>query len=123
VVLKAKLLGHFLLGSALDDDSSQGFVSPVINVSGLREVPPHRRVVHDLASRKMSVGDRNKRPSDFTRASNPPGDESHEFSTKTGSNATSRSASRKRETIGSGQNQLKPTDKITRDPSKKPKEN
>lgn len=82
--MKAKRLGHFLLRSALDDDSSQGFVSPVINVSGLREVPPHRRVVHDLASRKMSVGDRNNRPSDFTRASNHPGDESHEFSTKTG---------------------------------------
>ena len=84
VVLKANLLGHFLLRSALDDDGSQGLVPPMINLSGLREVPPHRRVVHDLASQKMSVGDGNNRPSDFTQASDPPADESHEFSTKTG---------------------------------------
>src|SRR3989304_161047 len=83
VVLKAKLLGHFLLRSALDDDGSQGFVPPMIDVSRLREVPPHRRVVHDLASQKMSVGDRNNRLSDSTQASDRPAGESHGFHTKT----------------------------------------
>jgi hypothetical protein len=75
VVLKAQLLGHFLLRSALDDDGSQGFVLPMVDMSGLREVPPHRRVVHDWASQKMSVGDRNKRPSDFTQAFDRPAGE------------------------------------------------
>jgi hypothetical protein len=83
VILKTKFLGDFLLRSALDDHSSQGFVSPMIDVCGLREIPPHRRVVHDLASRKMSVGDHNNRPSDFTQAVLFPADESHEFSPKT----------------------------------------
>jgi hypothetical protein len=83
VIFKAKFLGHFLLRSALDEHSSQGFVSPMIDVRGLREIPPHRRVVHDLASRKMSVGDHNNRPSDFSQAATYPADESHKFSGKT----------------------------------------
>lgn len=83
MILKAQLLGHYLLRSALDDHSSQGFVSPMMDMRGLREIPPQRRVVHDLASRKMSVGDQNNRPSDFTRAAPFPADEAHEFSGKT----------------------------------------
>jgi hypothetical protein len=86
VVLKAQFVRHLLLRSALDENGSQGFVPPMIDVSGLREVLPRRRVVHDLASRKMSVGDGNNRRSDFTQATNGPADESHESSTKTGMN-------------------------------------
>jgi len=84
VILKAKFLSHFLLSPVLDKDSSQGFVLPLIDVRGLREILSHCRVVHDLASRKMSVGDPRNRPSDFTQAAADPVDKWPEFSAKTG---------------------------------------
>jgi hypothetical protein len=84
LVLKAKLLGHYFLRSALDEDGSQSFVPPMIDLSGLREVPPNRRVVHDVASMKMSVVEGNNRGSDFSRASGGRRGEYRGFPAKTG---------------------------------------
>jgi hypothetical protein len=55
MVLEAERLGCLLLGPAVYNDRSQCFILPVIDLSGVREVPLKSRIVHDLASMKMSV--------------------------------------------------------------------
>ena len=54
IVLKTKCLRRFLLRFAVGHDRSQCLILPLIDLRGLREVSPKRRIVHDLASANVS---------------------------------------------------------------------
>ena len=54
-VLETERLGRLLPWQTVDNDSPQRFVAPLRWVCWLREVVPKSRIVHDLASVKVSV--------------------------------------------------------------------
>jgi hypothetical protein len=74
VVLEAERLGHLLPWPAVHDNRPQRFILPVIDMSGLREEPLNSRIVHDLASMKMSVEDSGFLPKSFYPQSQRPAD-------------------------------------------------
>jgi len=74
--LEAKRLGYLLLWPAVSKDRSQRFILPVIGLSGMREIPLKSRIVHDMASVKMSVEVWGFLPMSFYPRSETPADKS-----------------------------------------------
>jgi hypothetical protein len=82
VILEAKFLRDFLLGSPVHDNGTCRLILSVIELRRVREKLVKCLIIHDLASGKMSVGFWASTPCHFTADGESPADEFRKNSLK-----------------------------------------